>query len=71
MTVGKALMLIGLAVFALGFVLTFMPGMFGWFGKLPGDVRIEKENSFIFIPITSMIIVSLVLTLILNLLFRR
>jgi hypothetical protein len=71
MPFGKLLMVLGLGLFALGLILSFAPGLLGWFGKLPGDIRIEDEGRFQFIPITSMIIVSLVLTLLLNLWFRR
>jgi hypothetical protein len=71
MPVGKILMLIGLAVFALGLIVSFAPGLLGWFGKLPGDVRIEEKNRFIFFPITSMIVISLLLTLLINLFFRK
>ncbi len=67
---GKFLIIVGLAVAAVGALLVFAPGALSWFGKLPGDIRIEKGNGLIFIPITSMIIVSVVLTLILNLLKR-
>jgi uncharacterized protein HemY len=44
----------------------FAPGLFSWFGNLPGDIRIEGDNTRVFIPITSMIIVSVVLTLVVN-----
>ena len=71
MSAGKWLMLLGLSLFVAGLVLTYAPNLFGWFGKLPGDIRIEGKNGFVFVPITSMIVVSLLLTLILNLLFRR
>lgn len=71
MTTGKLLIIIGGALCLVGLVLTFAPGLLGWFGKLPGDIRIQDENKSIFIPITSMIIVSLLLTLIINLFFRK
>ena len=67
---GKALIVLGVALVVIGAVLVYAPGIFGWFGKLPGDIRIEKENSFIFFPLTSMVIVSIVITIILNLLMR-
>lgn len=66
----RALILIGLALVALGVLLYLVPGLFNWFGKLPGDIRIESERSKVFIPITSMLIISLVLSLIFNL-FNR
>lgn len=71
MPIGKILILLGLALAALGLLLSYAPGFFGWFGKLPGDIRIQDENRSLFIPLTSMIVVSLVLTLIVNLFFRR
>lgn len=71
MAIGKALIIIGIAVAVIGLVLTYMPGLLSWFGRLPGDIRIEDNKKFIFIPITSMIVVSLVLTLLVNLFFRK
>lgn len=71
MNSGKFFILAGLALLALGLALRYAPGLLSWFGRLPGDIRIEEENRYVFIPITSMIVVSLVLTLIINLFFRR
>ena len=71
MSFPKILMLIGMGLFALGLVLNFIPNLFAWFGKLPGDIRIEEENRFVFFPITSMIVVSVVLSLLFNLFFRK
>ncbi len=67
----KVLVLAGLALVAAGVILYFAPNALGWFGKLPGDINIERGNTRIFFPITSMILVSLALTLLVNLLFRR
>ncbi|MAR93007.1 MAG: DUF2905 domain-containing protein [Pseudomonadota bacterium] len=68
---GKLLIVIGLVVVILGVILTFAPGLLGWFGKLPGDIRVQGEKGGFFFPITSMIIVSVVLSLVLNLLGRH
>jgi hypothetical protein len=68
---GKLLIIIGIAIAVIGLALTYLPGIFGWFGKLPGDIRIERDKTFIFIPITSMIVISLALTLLANLFFRK
>jgi hypothetical protein len=54
-----------------GGIIQFAPWLINWFGKLPGDIRIQNENSVIFIPITSMIVMSLLLTLLANLFFRH
>lgn len=64
------LMLIGVALLLLGAALHFAPWLLHWFGRLPGDIRIESERGRVFIPLTSMLLVSLVLTLLINLLRR-
>ncbi|CDZ96002.1 DUF2905 domain-containing protein [Pseudomonas saudiphocaensis] len=66
----KWLMAAGALLLLLGVALHYAPWLLNWFGKLPGDIRIESERSRTFIPITSMIILSLVLTVLVNL-FRR
>lgn len=60
-------MVVGAALLVVGALVRFAPGLFAWFGNLPGDIRIETESSRIFIPITSMIVVSVALTIIVNL----
>jgi uncharacterized protein HemY len=57
----------GIILIAIGLILWLAPGLFSWFGKLPGDIRIEKENTRVFIPITSMLLFSIILTLLINL----
>ncbi len=59
---------LGLAVAVVGFLVA--TGALGWFGKLPGDIRIEGEHSRFYFPITSMLLASLVLSLALNLIRR-
>ncbi|CAL1239075.1 DUF2905 domain-containing protein [Candidatus Methylocalor cossyra] len=71
MTTGKMFILLGVGLIILGLVLDHAPGLFGWFGKLPGDIRIQDEHRSVFIPITSMIVLSVLLTLLINLFFRR
>jgi len=65
---GKFLVICGIILIAAGLLIHAAPCLFSWFGKLPGDIRIEKENSKIFIPITSMLILSIILTIVVNLL---
>lgn len=64
------IILAGFALVVIGVVLHFAPGAFSWFGRLPGDIRIENEKTRVYIPITSMILLSVGLTVLLNL-FRR
>jgi len=59
---------LGLAAVVVG--LLVWSGAMSWFGRLPGDIRIERENVHVFFPITSMILISIVLSLILNLVRR-
>jgi len=67
---GRWIILVGIILIIVGTILHFLPGLFGWFGKLPGDIRIETGRTRIFIPITSMLLISVVLTLLVNLLRR-
>ena len=64
------LMILGALLLVTGALLHFAPWSLNWFGKLPGDIRIETEQGKIFIPITSMLIISVVLTVVLNI-FKR
>lgn len=58
--------IVGLILIVVGVLICLAPWLFTWFGKLPGDIRIEKENSKVFFPITSMILISVVLTVLIN-----
>jgi len=60
---GAVLLLIGVA-------LQFAPWLVNWFGRLPGDIRFETGGTRVFIPITSMIVLSVVLTIIVNVMRR-
>lgn len=71
MALGKFLAVIGVVLVVIGIIVSYAPWLINWFGKLPGDIRIEGERRFVFIPITSMLIVSIILTLIANLFFRK
>jgi glycerol uptake facilitator-like aquaporin len=68
---GKMITLIGIALVLIGLALTYAPWLVNWFGRLPGDIRIQNEKSFVFIPIVSMLVVSILLTLIVNLFFKK
>ena len=68
---GKLLILAGLALVVVGALLHWYPYLFSWFGKLPGDIRIERESGGFYFPVVSMLIISIVLSILLNLFFRR
>jgi hypothetical protein len=65
-TIGKYLIVIGLFILIVGVVVYFLGDRMHWFGRLPGDIRVEKENIRIFIPLTTMILLSILITLIIN-----
>lgn len=65
---GKILVAVGIGIAALG-ALVWIGGRLG-LGSLPGDVRIEREGWGCYVPIASSIVLSLLLTLLLNLVFR-
>ena len=52
---GVVLVVVGLLVWA---------GAFRWFGRLPGDIRVERENVRVYVPITSMLLLSIVLSVV-------
>jgi hypothetical protein len=67
---GKLLITVGMITVLAGVIITYMPNLFSWFGRLPFDIRIENENSSVFIPITSMLVISLILTILMSLFSR-
>ena len=71
MAIGKLLATIGLILLVIGLVIIYAPWLINWFGKLPGDISIEDEKKTVFIPITSMLVISIILSIIVNLLFRK
>jgi hypothetical protein len=64
-------MIAGGALVLLGLALHFAPWLVAWFGRLPGDIRYETGRTKVFIPITSMVVISLILTMVMNLLSGR
>lgn len=65
MELSKLLITIGFGLVVVGLVVRFasrVPGLFSWFGNLPGDIRYEGPNTFVFIPLTSMLLVSVLLS---------
>ncbi len=67
--IGKWLIGLGLLLLITGGVLV-LAGKIPWLGRLPGDLVIRNENMTCFLPLATSILLSLVLTLLLNLLAR-
>ncbi|MEJ7821821.1 MAG: DUF2905 domain-containing protein [Chitinophagaceae bacterium] len=69
-TTGKYIILIGAVIIIVGIIIYFFNDKLNWIGKLPGDIRIEKENFKLYFPLTTMLVLSLAVTLIINLIRR-
>ncbi len=67
---GRLLIYIGVIVVVIGAFFMLISKM-PWFGRLPGDIAWQKDGWTIYVPLTTMILVSIVLTLILNFVLRK
>jgi len=67
---GKYIIIAGVMIVLLGVLIYFFHDRLNWIGRLPGDIRIEKENFRFYFPITTMIVFSLVITVIIQLIKR-
>lgn len=67
---GKYLVILGIALVAIGIIVYFFHDKLHWIGRLPGDIRVEKENFRFYFPITTMILLSIILTVILAIIRR-
>ena len=67
---GKYIIIIGAGVVIIGIIIYFFHDKLHWIGDLPGDIRIEKENFRFYFPITTMILLSVLLTIIVRIIRR-
>ncbi|HME74654.1 MAG TPA: DUF2905 domain-containing protein [Mycobacterium sp.] len=70
--VGPLIVMAGIVIAVVGILV--WAGAFSWFGHLPGDIRIERDNVRVYIPVVSMLLISVALSLLLTVaeyLFRR
>jgi len=67
-SISKWLIIVGVLVVVLGILLLLFGHKLQWLGHLPGDIRIEKERFRFYFPLTTMILLSVILTLILRIL---
>jgi len=61
---GKILITIGVILIVAGLIIWFAGNKLHWIGNLPGDIRIEKENVKFYFPVTTMIVLSILFSLI-------
>jgi len=63
-------MLAGILIVLAGIIIYFFHDKLNWLGRLPGDIRIEKGNIRFYSPVVTMIIISVLLTLFINIIKR-
>jgi di/tricarboxylate transporter len=66
--IGTLIIIAGAMIVLLGVLVS--TGALSWFGRLPGDLRFDSGSTRVFLPITSMVIASVVLTVVINLVLR-
>ena len=67
-SIGQILIFVGLVLAIIGALV--WSGAFAWFGRLPGDIRIERDSVRVYVPVVSMLLISAALSLILFLIRR-
>jgi H+/Cl- antiporter ClcA len=63
---GKWIIIAGIIIVFAGILIYFFHDKLNWLGKLPGDIRIEKDNFHFYFPLTTMIIISVVLSILIS-----
>jgi hypothetical protein len=63
----KLLIIIGIVLIIIGLILHYFGNVFSWFGNLPGDIKVKRDNFSLYFPLTSMILVSILLNLLIKL----
>lgn len=63
--IGKYLIIAGIIILITGLAIYFLGGKTSWFGNLPGDIKIKKENFTFYAPIVSMLLISIGISFIL------
>ena len=70
--IGRLLLVFGIILVAVGLLMILLPAdKLSFLGRLPGDIVVKKKGFTVYFPIVTMILLSIVLTLILNLISRR
>ena len=67
---GRLLVIMGIVITLVGAVLWLAGRYFPWLGNLPGDIRYESDNVKIYFPLATMILISIIGTIVLNIIMR-
>ena len=68
--IGRLLLILGLVIALVGLLIWAGGRFFPWLGNLPGDIRIERENFRFYFPLTTMVLLSVIGSIILNIIIR-
>jgi hypothetical protein len=68
--IGRTLLVVGVLIAIVG-GLVLIGGQLPWLGRLPGDISVQRDNFRLYVPLATCLLVSIVLTVVLNLLTRR
>ena len=68
--IGKLVLIAGIALVVLGAII-MLAGRIPFLGQLPGDIEYRRGDTTIYFPLATMLLISLILTLVLNFLLRR
>ena len=72
-SLGKVLLILGILIAGIGIILLFA-GRIPFLGRLPGDILIQRDNVTVWIPLATMVVISIVLSILLSIIslaFRR
>ncbi len=67
---GKYIVGLGVLIILIGIIVAFFGNKLGWIGNLPGDIRVDRDNFKFYMPITTMILFSVLLSVLMRL-FRK
>ena len=67
---GKYILIVGIVIVITGILVYFFHDYLKWIGRLPGDIRVERENFRFYFPLATMIVLSVLVTIIINV-FKR
>jgi hypothetical protein len=68
--IGRTLIVVGVVIAVVGLVIVLGPRI-PFLGRLPGDIRIERDGVVVFIPLATMLLVSIIASIVLGLIGRR
>ena len=69
-SIGKSLIFFGIVLIVIGSLFVLF-GKVPWFGRLPGDIVIKREGLTVYFPVATMLLLSLLLTILFNIIGRR